>query len=134
MRKAPRYISLAARDEPAHDTISDQDLPRVPQRTAAWYKARQGAVTASSAALILGMLEPKTSKELASYGLRLHASEGHARLQQALAKLQGSDHQRSMSDRGPFAACAMEMGTIKESDVILTYIRHMDDRKEYAAL
>ena len=38
------------------------------------------------------------------------------------------------TDRGPFAACAMAMGTVKEHDVILTYLQHMDEQTECAAI
>jgi hypothetical protein len=134
LRESPRYVSLPAYDSTACATVTDRDLPRIPQRTAAWHKARQQAVTASSAALLLGMLEPKTSKQLAAHGLRLYSSDGHSRLLQALAHMHRTEQPTRASGRGVFAACAMEMGTIKESDVMLTYLQHMDERKEYAPM
>ena len=134
LRNSPRYVCLPAYDSAACPTPTAQDLPSIPQRTAAWHKARQHAVTASNAALLLGMLEPKTSKELAASKLRLYASEGHSRLCQALSDMRSAEPASNVSGRGPFAACAMEMGTIKEPDVMLTYLQHMDDRKEYAPI
>lgn len=112
--------------------VSDELLSSIPQRTPLWYRARQGAVTASNAALFLGLLEPKTSKQLASCGIRLYATDGHARLLRALAEMSSAER-CAAPDRGAFATCAMAMGTIKEDDVILTYVQHMDAQKEYAA-
>ena len=43
-----------------------------------------------------------------------------------------ADPMSSASGRGPFTACAMEMGTIIESDVMLTYLQHMDEGRDYA--
>ena len=128
----PRYIPLPAHDCATSQAVSDDLLPSIPQRTPLWYQARQGAVTASTAALFLGMLEPKTSKQLASCGLHMYATEGHARLLQALAEMRSAERAVA-TDRGPFAACAMAMGTLKEHDVILTYLQHMDEQKEWAA-
>lgn len=128
----PRYISLPTHDSATSQEVSDALLPSIPQRTPLWYRARQGAVTASTAALFLGLLEPKTSKQLASSGLSLYAIDGHARLQRALAEARSSEH-TAAPDRGPFAACAMAMGTIKEDDVMLTYLEHMDTKTECAA-
>jgi len=134
LRQSPRYVCLPAYDGTACAPITGQDLPGIPQRTAAWHKARQRAVTASSADLLLGMLEPKTSKELAACDLCPYASEGHNRLLQALTDMHLAEPMSSVSGRGPFAACAMEMGTIKESDVIVSYLQHMDERREYAPI
>ena len=133
-RESPRHVSLPACDSSACATVSDQELSRILQRTPAWHKARQHAVIASSAALLLGMLEPKTSKELPGYGLRLYATEGHTRLLQALAEMRSPVQGDSVAGRGAFAACAMDMGTIKEEDVMLTYLRLMDERNEYAPI
>jgi hypothetical protein len=129
----PRYVPLPAHDSATSQVVSDYLLPSIPQRTPLWYRARQGAVTASSAALFLGLLEPKTSKQLASCGLHLYATDGHARLLQALAETRSAEP-AGASDRGPFAACAMAMGTVKEHDVILTYLQYMDEQKECAAI
>ena len=51
---------------------------------------------------------------------------------QALAELRSAERGVA-TDRGPFAACAMAMGTLKEHDVILTYLQHMNEQKEWAA-
>ena len=129
----PRYVPLPAHDSATSQVVSDDLLPSIPQRTPLWYRARQGAVTASTAALFLGLLEPKTSKQLASCGLHLYATDGHARLLQAFAEARSAER-AGATDRGPFAACAMAMGTVKEHDVILTYLQHMDEQKECAAI
>jgi len=65
-------------------------------------------------------------------GLHLYAIEGHARLLRALAETRSAER-AAVPGIGPFAACAMAMGTVKEDDVILTYLRQMDEQKEYVA-
>ena len=128
----PRYVPLPVHNSRALREVSDELLPSIPQRTALWYRARQGAVTASNAALFLGLLEPEASNQLASDNIRLHPTDGHARLLRALAEMSAAECSAA-PDRGAFAACAMAMGTIKEDDVILTYAQHMDEHKECAA-
>lgn len=128
----PRYIPLPAHYSATLQKVDDDLLPSIPQRLPLWYQARQGAITASTAALFLGLLEPKTSKHLASCGLHLYAIEGHARLLRALAETRSAER-AAVPGIGPFAACAMAMGTVKEDDVILTYLRQMDEQKEYVA-
>ena len=113
--------------------MPDDMLPAIPQRTAAWFQVRRGAVTASSAAVWLGMKEPGSSKIFAGHGLSIFAAKGQGELQHAFQQLLSAEPNGPSLVRSPFAACAMEMGTIKEADVLLTYAAYMDATREYAS-
>lgn len=129
-----RYVSLQRNHISDLLDVPDALLPSIPQRTPAWFRARQTAVTASSAALWVGMKEHTFSKALASKGLCIYADDGHQALLQAIQELQSAAPlPTAPKPRSPFAACAMEMGTIKESDVLLTYLNFMDANRECAS-
>ncbi len=121
-----RFQSLPSHQQPAASRTQDEDLPHIPQRTGAWFQARRSAVTASNAALWLGMKEPEMSKELASKGLKVFAQQGHLQLLDAFQTLTNPDTTESEKRVSPHSACAMAMGTLKEPDVLLTYAQHMD--------
>jgi hypothetical protein len=135
LRSHPRYVPLAAVPElPAGVPVPDKDLPSVPQRSQAWFAARRSAITGSTAAIWLGLKEPSAAKALATAKLKVYPGDGHAELTRAfqalLAERKGSP--APVHAAGPltaFSSCAMEMGTVKEPDVFLTYAHYMDDAK-----
>lgn len=91
-------------------------------------------MTASNGALLLGMKEPASSKELAAQGLSIYAAGGHSALLQALKEMKAPGDAPAAGVAGPFPACAMKMGEIKEPDVLLTYLDSlMGARKECVA-
>lgn len=92
------------------------------------------AITASNAALWLGLKEPTAAKTLAAAGLPVRADTGNADLQHAFAALMAAGGQQPLppaQQRSAFSSCAMQMGSIKEPDVLLTYAQHMDNCKRY---
>ena len=121
-----RFQSLPSHQQFAAGSIQDEDLPHIPQRTEPWFHARRSAITASNAALWLGMKEPEMSRELASKGLKVFAQQGHLQLLEAFQTLTDPDAAKSEKRVSPHSACAMAMGTLKEPDVLLTYAQHMD--------
>ena len=66
------------------------------------------------------------SKKLAGKGLKVHALHGHTELLAAFRTICAPEAATANSMRTPFAPCAMEMGTLKECDVLLTYAEHME--------
>lgn len=125
-----RFVSLPQRPEPPPGHITeDSELPFIQQRTKQWFAARESAVTASNMALLLGLKEPSAAKALGSAGLGVHPDKGCADLSRASAVLMGAMGPQALppvQPRSAFASCAMEMGTIKECDVLLSYAQHMD--------
>ena len=126
LRAHERFQSLSSHQQSAASSVQDAELPQIPQRTEAWFQARRSAITASNAALWLGMKEPEMSRELARKGLKVFAKEGRAELLlqfQILTNPAAAVPEKTVS---PHSACAMAMGTTKEADVLLTYAQYMD--------
>jgi hypothetical protein len=81
------------------------------------------------------MKELASSKEYAAQGLSIYAAGGHSALLQALKEMAVPGDAHTLKAVGPFPACAMKMGEIKEPDVLLTYLdSFMGARKECIAL
>ena len=123
-----RYVSLPPPQEISMGQVLDAQLPHIPQRTPQWFAARRSAITASNAAVWLGLKEPGAARSLAEAGLKVHADIGSAQLQKAWLSLMAATMQlpAPAEERSTFAVCAMEIGTRKEPDVLLTYCNYMD--------
>ena len=135
LRNHPRFVPLAAvADLLPGVPLADTDLPSVRQRTPAWFAARRSAITGSTAVIFLGLKEPSAAKALATAKLKLYPGDGHLELTTAfqglLAERKGLPAPlHATGPRTAFSSCAMEMGTVKEPDVFLTYAHHMDDAR-----
>lgn len=99
------------------------------QRTAAWHAERSLCVTASSGVGFLGLKSAAALKELAAAGLKIYPkrekNELGFRVAALLASQTGSSPPKEKQLTG-WARVAMAMGIAKESDVLLTYVKHMD--------
>ena len=128
-----RFVSMPEPPQlPPGHVIQDSELPFVPQRTEAWFTARKSAVTASNMALLLGLKIPSAAKTLASAGVGVHADKNCADMTHAFGTLMaaiGLHDPPPAQQRSAFASCAMQMGSIKECDVLLSYAQHMDALK-----
>ena len=69
------------------------------------------------------------SRALVEQGLKVHAQHGHDELTAAFQTLIAPGDAQAARELSSFAFCAMEMGTVKECDVLLTYAQHMDTCK-----
>ena len=111
------------------ERVSDADLPRLQQRQPGWFAARALSCTGSACAEQLGFKAPLAAGKLASARLKVHRGTGAPALVDACGGILDA---RSGVARPPplpsstFAACAMAMGTHKESDVMLTYLDYLD--------
>lgn len=81
--------------------------------------------------------ESTAAKTLAAAGLPVRADTGDADLQHAFTALMAAGGQRPpppAQQRSAFSSCAMQMGSVKEPDVLLTYAQHMDNCKRCSVI
>ena len=103
-------------------------LQLFPQRTPVWFAVRALCVTASRGADFLGLLAPPAASTLAAAKLKVHIGSGSAALLEVCRALLAARAGNPLPPSLPsdvYAACAMAMGTNKESDVLLTYLKHL---------
>ena len=65
------------------------------------------------------------SRALLGQSLNVHAQQGHDELTAAFKALIAHGDAQAASNMLAFAVCAMEMGTVKECDVLLTDDQHI---------
>lgn len=133
-----RYVSLPrAPLPPQHQRVPDEELPAIPQGSDAWFAARADAITASNAALWLELERIHSCKNVGTAGLPVRADTGDADLQHAFTALMAAGGQRPpppAQQRSAFSSCAMQMGSVKEPDVLLTHAQHMDNCKRCSVI
>ena len=83
---------------------------------------------------MLRLKEPSAAKSLATAKLKIYPGGGRSELTRAFQALLAERKEMPAplhvaGLRTAFSSCAMEMGTVKEPDVFLTYAHHMDDAR-----